>query len=385
MEPNKNKLDYIDALRGIAVIGVVMVHTHQNFHTDTGAKFIALGQYGVMLFYIVSAFTLMLSLSSRNKIEINPISNYLIRRFFRIAPLFYIAIILYIIRLYIFPDDVKLSEIINTGYNITPLDVLLTFTFLNGWYYKTINFIVPGGWSVAVESNFYLILPFIYLFANNIKKTIILFFASIFLQKTLTKLIYIFIEPSLNEIDSISLGIYCGMWLPNQIPIFTMGILMFHLIANKNNSKTIEFVLKKEILVCASIVFVLASTTIPINYKSRYVNLDYFYMLGILTFSTLLSQYPTKFIVNKLTTYIGNVSYGVYLIHFLVIQAILFVKIKYIPTEYNFSFFIAFPIALTTSVFIAKIANKYIELPTQRIGKNIILKSERHASIKKIN
>ncbi len=60
------KLDYIDALRGLAILGVIMVHSI----SDSNLPFIVerifgQGARGVQLFYLASAFTLFLSFSNR--------------------------------------------------------------------------------------------------------------------------------------------------------------------------------------------------------------------------------------------------------------------------------------------------------------------------------
>src|SRR5689334_2851146 len=89
------RLDYLDALRGIAVLLVLMVHAGE---LNTGAtltpvltNFIESGKYGVQLFFLISAFTIFYTLHKGDKSS----RNFLIRRFFRIAPLYYIAVCYY--------------------------------------------------------------------------------------------------------------------------------------------------------------------------------------------------------------------------------------------------------------------------------------------------
>jgi len=55
--PELNRLDWLDALRGWAVLGVVMVHSGQAAHsTGITQQISAAGQYGVQLFFLISAF-----------------------------------------------------------------------------------------------------------------------------------------------------------------------------------------------------------------------------------------------------------------------------------------------------------------------------------------
>ena len=62
-EAQKGRLDWLDALRGLAVLAVVLVHTGQSLHLEPGVlqKISAAGQYGVQLFFIVSALTISIT------------------------------------------------------------------------------------------------------------------------------------------------------------------------------------------------------------------------------------------------------------------------------------------------------------------------------------
>jgi peptidoglycan/LPS O-acetylase OafA/YrhL len=91
------RYSYIDSLRGFAIIGVLIAHTglYGNVAYPSLLRNLAeidVGPRGVQLFYVVSAFTLCVSFSKRRNIEKHPIRNFYVRRFFRIAPLFYLAI-----------------------------------------------------------------------------------------------------------------------------------------------------------------------------------------------------------------------------------------------------------------------------------------------------
>ncbi len=73
------KYAYIDALRGLAIFGVLLVHSSQQLKLDNTllGSFLPLGARGVQLFYIASALTLCMSWDSRKKHEQYPIRNFL--------------------------------------------------------------------------------------------------------------------------------------------------------------------------------------------------------------------------------------------------------------------------------------------------------------------
>ncbi|WP_225205876.1 acyltransferase family protein [Novosphingobium huizhouense] len=148
------KFEFVDVLRGLAVLMVIVVHHGQKYTAIGNAYYlIAFGQFGVQLFFVASAFTLCHSATSRG-CEPNAYRNFLVRRFFRIAPLYYLAIPMYFV-LY--------RYVKHQGYEIyTPLNIALNVTFLQSFREEAMNGIVPGGWSIGVEVLFYLIFPVLF-------------------------------------------------------------------------------------------------------------------------------------------------------------------------------------------------------------------------------
>src|SRR5258708_25316079 len=86
--------------------------------------------------------------------EEQPIIKFYIRRFFRIAPPFWLAIIGYLIL------DSKASLLgVQSGIGLR--HIAMTSTFLHSFWPDTINKVVPGGWSIAIELTFYAVFPVI--------------------------------------------------------------------------------------------------------------------------------------------------------------------------------------------------------------------------------
>lgn len=145
----------LDVLRGLAILGVMAIHVSQSFPSNIDAVDYAFmcGWTGVNVFYFVSAITMGLMWTQRAG-EANPAAKFYIRRALRIAPMFWLAIPAYL-------------AINGTGpsYNapngIGPLQVILTATFLHGFWPDSVNSVVPGDWSIAAEMTFYLVFPFL--------------------------------------------------------------------------------------------------------------------------------------------------------------------------------------------------------------------------------
>lgn len=108
-----------------------------------------------------------------------------------------------------------------------------TLFFLNGLNPDWIETLVPGGWTVAVEMMFYLILPFLFTRIKTLKQSIQLFFVTTMFTLFLKVLISITPSLSYGNLDGND-SIYFYHWLPNQLPIFSLGFILFFLfIKNK--------------------------------------------------------------------------------------------------------------------------------------------------------
>ncbi|MET4798221.1 acyltransferase [Bradyrhizobium sp. LB11.1] len=144
----------LDVLRGLAIVGVMAIHVSQSFPSNIHAVDYAFvwGWTGVNVFYFVSAMTMCLMWTRRT--ETNPTRKFYIRRTLRIAPLFWLAI-----PVYLFINGTGPSA--NAPNGIGPLQVILTATFLHGFWPDSINSVVPGDWSIAAEMMFYLVFPFV--------------------------------------------------------------------------------------------------------------------------------------------------------------------------------------------------------------------------------
>ncbi len=144
----------LDVLRGLAIVGVMAVHVSQSFPSNIKAIDFAFmcGWTGVNVFYFVSALTMCLMWTRRA--ELHPTRNFYIRRFLRIAPLFWLAIPFYLLINGTGPGP-------DAPFGIGPLQVLLTATFLHGFWPDSVNSVVPGDWSIAAEMTFYLVFPLV--------------------------------------------------------------------------------------------------------------------------------------------------------------------------------------------------------------------------------
>lgn len=355
------KYDYIDAIRGFAILAVIMVHTSLWIHPSSKLlNAIAVqGAQGVQLFFIASALTLFLSLNSRKNTESHPTANFFIRRFFRIAPLFYLAIIMYTLYdrgsfYYWAPNGLKWWY------------VLLTALFLHGWHLETINSVVPGGWSIAVEMTFYLIVPFLFAKLKTIRSTLFLLFGALITSKLLTVLITRVLSPHYKVSQQYLISGFTYSWFFSQLPIFILGILLYQVIIRfpeKNNQIAFPLLLISFLLFYS---FLGAST-----FADMLPN-HFLYGLAFFVFSLSLHFQPQIFLVNKITTFIGKLSFSMYIVHFMVLKlAGPFLTSKLAP-QGNVEFLAMYLIVALLTISVSFFTHKFIETPGINLGKRIV-------------
>lgn len=152
------KLEYINILRGLAVLMVILVHTAQRVQGLHSIAFTIAryGQMGVQLFFILSAYTLCLSMEKRGTSE--GLMPFYLRRYFRIAPLYYFGILLYAFY----------NSVLELGMqNFSLKNIAANLLLVHGLYFPANNNVVPGGWSIGAEMIFYGIFPFLFQFYRN--------------------------------------------------------------------------------------------------------------------------------------------------------------------------------------------------------------------------
>lgn len=377
------KYDYIDAIRGIAIL--LVVFSHVNALVPTSGIFWSLmgqGARGVQLFYIVSFLALFLSFFYRsNKVEEKyPKLNFFIRRFFRIAPMFYIAVIFYSLTYYYF-DRVLITETLS---HLNFSVILSNMFFVNGFSPYTINSLVPGGWSIAIETISYLFIPFLYFLYTKAKdkkafiyKTFLwIFFVGLFIKFILIKYPLI----SISTVAGYSLwDAFLFFFLPSQAFVFILGILAFYKITNKEKESIIN---KKEIIFIIFTLFasLIARKYLAFNLLPSFIFYSFFFLYFVVFLERIKDKNNIwkKIFINRVTTFFGKISYSMYLLHF----AMIFILLKFnlisfiLVSKINLyiKFFLAYILLVLFSALISYFTFTFIEKPGMVLGKKLIKK-----------
>lgn len=135
-----------------------------------------LGQYGVQCFFVIGAITISASLqhdAQRLRGTREVLRNFCVKRFARIAPLYYLAIIGY--------TAVDYAVRLVHGHMQMPHDfsdvicnLICNLIFIHAWVPSAIDSVVPGGWSIGDEMFVYMIAPALVFICRTTRGLIVL-------------------------------------------------------------------------------------------------------------------------------------------------------------------------------------------------------------------
>ena len=351
-------LRYIDALRGFAIAGVILVHTSlydQDIYHTLFRNFVDSGARGVQLFFLVSAFTLFFSFDRRKHGEKNIHRNFFMRRLFRIIPMYYLGIIYYLW---------QNGHIANWGVN-TAQTVFSNLLFIHGVNPYWITSLVPGGWSLSVEMVFYSFVPFLVARIKSTEQAVRFTIVSVLLADILNYAFYKY--PLIVEQDLWRDFLF--LYFPSQLPLFGLGIITYFV------------VIKRDFIVAPFTIMAIALLFIGQLIWGIVIFTHVLFGIGFFVIIFALSKQENLLIVNRFSIYLGKVSYSAYLVHFAVLHWMRhYALMDFISTENALgaiaNFGIRFLVVLIVTVGISSVFYRFVEMPFIQLGKNIIRQRE---------
>jgi peptidoglycan/LPS O-acetylase OafA/YrhL len=349
---------YIDALRGWAILLVVLTHAAQGqFAIDALDQaqphspvlelpgwlhqICAAAGAGVDLFFVVSALSLTLSWRARGEIVWR---DYLIRRFFRIVPMFYTGVALY---LALFGWGPRLYAPNGIG----PGDVLLTLGLVHVWSKQALNSVVPGDWSIGVEAMFYLILPPLLAFGWNRRRLAALTAGFVLLSQSV-------------HWGGIPFGPLGNAGFPSQAGVFMFGLCAAWL---ANHAP-------RRVGGLAVPVFLFLVAGLPLAHLPEGVlayHLQFGAVAGLLCI--LLERSAPRVLVNQPIARLGRISFSLYVLHFALFAPV-FALAGVLAPGWSGPALLAlyYPLLLAAATAAAALTHAAIERPGMRLGRMIV-------------
>lgn len=303
MIPKTNRITYLDSIRGIAALMVVFYHfIGWNFPDDSRfhiASIVFNGSDAVSFFFVLSGFVLSYKyLHSDAKINMK---KFVFNRFFRLYPAYIITVLLNFVYLHRHTPVIQLIKDVFSSEHIA-LWSELTMVRMNHINYSP-------GWTLGVEMTLSLLMPLLTIVAiRNIR--LIVWFIPI----------------------SLFMGNYISMFSMH----FCLGILLAYYYPTIKNYdfKQSKFYPYRFLIV--SLIFILFSFRHiqKLVYfgdwfysVTGFFKIDHFHFTGLASFGILLivmnNAKIQKLLSGKILSFIGLISYSIYLIHWLIVVVIM--------------------------------------------------------------
>jgi peptidoglycan/LPS O-acetylase OafA/YrhL len=360
LPPARARLEFLDALRGLAAVYVLVYHMlllpQPNLLAPRWAEKVALnGGTGVTMFFIVSAFSLYYTMPLRLR-ERSPTFNFYLHRFFRIAPLFYFLIAATLVRdAWAFGVRHSLPEI---GASMAFLFNLIP-TRQEGFVWVS--------WTIGVEMLFYAVFPLLYARVKTLGASIALFFAALMLWQVVGLLLDYSVMPEAWKQSILHWNVL------RHFPIFAVGIVIYHVFVSlpHAHAPSESVTGSGNALVWAGVFgyAALLQGWLPNVFGDSY------YWQG-LVFACMfmgLALSPWRLVVNRATRFLGKISYSVYLVHTTVIffLAPVYHWIYRHAPSLTACFLGSLALTLLLVLPLSWLTYRFVEEPGIRLGKRI--------------
>jgi peptidoglycan/LPS O-acetylase OafA/YrhL len=314
------------------------------------------GHAAVGVFFVLSGFVLAMSLRGSSQGGYLP---FVIRRFFRIWVPFAAAILFAALLVYlIVPQPIPGHAWINDSWS-QPLTWKLVaghLLMLGPAEYVTLD---NPMWSLVHELRISLAFPLLAGAATLAPRLTLAGTAAAFALLSVTRLT----DPLIGAIDG-GLGrdlLFSAMQSVRYLFFFTLGVLL------AQQWSGIHGVLERFSRL-RPILWLIAFALLWVPYTKGYIELCYAAGAFLLLALCIHSPASRKLLRHPVLSWLGRISYSLYLVHLLVLLALLHWFSGRAPMA------AILPAAVMLSLLLAWVANRYVEIPSNTLGKRIALK-----------
>lgn len=315
----------LNALRFVAASAVIITHI-ELLKGEFGFKNFLynplinnLGGLGVYFFFVLSGF-LITYLLLKEKALLNDIKikDFYFRRIFRIWPLYFFILIL---GFFILPNfkEFNISNLETSFHNYFYQNLFLYLLILPNLAFSFFTAVphIGQSWSIGVEEQFYIFWPWLIKKSSNILKTLFIFIITVIF----IKILYLFLPDSLKDENwYLPLKRFLAMTKLESMAIGGVGAsLLFY-----NNIKILNFIYNKILFLLSFLIVIVLIYFTPQKIQDG-IHIIYSVLFLIIIMNVSSRKYKfTGFLENSVFNYLGSISYGIYMYHFMIIPIILY-------------------------------------------------------------
>ncbi len=370
---------WLDVVRGLAIVAVILVHTGHTSRSILGASgmvlsnkilgFTDLGASGVELFFFISGWLLASIYGDSSK----PLGRaYWLRRIGRIIPLW-----LLFLGITVFTSQWSFSgrwrDAISAGagesaFFHNPLMVaLLTATFTLWLSPGLWNTVIGGGWSIQAEVGHYLWFPLLRKFSL---KNMLRVLAAVNLM-TLVLITIAVANSKQGGLFMLAIKAWLRLDVFATIGFFIIGLIAYRVWAKTQEGKSIgEAFAALEVDAFTAVAYTLTFMMVPLAYGHELEALGF--VVACLAIS--YGAYKVNWAAKGLAT-VGKYSYFIYFCHFFVIDLVRYygkTQVHLVGPEWLMQWvvmIVVFALALFISMALAVPSFKYFEKPIMRLAR----------------
>lgn len=344
----------IDGLRGLCAVLVMLYHFWHYAYNSSEPKLLAAflnfsSIYCVEIFFIISGFSLAYAYNNSDFSKWKDCCNFIIRRYFRIAPLYISLVILMIV--------CSLLQIIKAPLLISTTNIIANISLLFGFISPSLS-LVGGGWSIGLEFVFYFSFPLIMIFTIKHR-----FFLWLFLTISVIFLIFFAFNLETFPLTSISKKWNFYVNPMNHLAFFISGVVTFFYMGKK-----VSFLVNKWILLGFTLISIISVNLFYTNHYfyfcGKFERL-YFSLFAFILFYNVLYGWGSRIFSSKVFLFLGEISYSIYLLHIVIYSVVK-------RFTYNPSLQMACSICIV--MVIATLSHFFVEKPFIQLGKKLTRK-----------
>jgi len=287
--------DFITGLRAIAATMVVVIHTGAFSNLGwLGKNVTGAGKYGVQAFFVISGFTIAATF-----LRSASYGEFLTRRIFRIAPLYYsmCGLAAVLISTTVLPIPYWMEHY---GTSLDLYNLLAHLSFLSFLDHRVTNSLIGVEWSIPIEVFFYIALPLLISRLRITKDYWIALFAMLLLS----------------GLSRVTVRLFDGRagWFPLTYgPYFLIGVACY---AIRYSEWCNEWRFRKTAYWGGAILF---TATLLLGLPAGSALIGFATALLIAFHKSSDSSFGIQFLDTRPMLFVGSISYSIYLWHILVL------------------------------------------------------------------